>query len=456
MSFLSKTASSVKEKDQDPNTMSFICRTAIIVMIIGVAARLILGFFMTHLYDMYHWGLVIQNINSGNGLYELTGFFYTPPWGYILGLEAWFQDMIGITSTGEYVTAAFQLEGIAWYYKPMVTTLGFNISIKLMFMISDLVVGYLIFWIVRDITKDKRKAVLAFALWFLCPFVSGAGSVIGMFDTISVLMTLLAVVMLRKDRYMESGVMLCMATLMKFFPGFLIFIFIAYIISKNRDNDVKKKLMIFVISIVVTALVLFLPQLLDGTIADSFLFITSRLNEGVGYDNIGAVAGYIALGIYALAIATSLIFALRIKGNKDPVKLDGMLFDALLVTVAVMFLYPPLPQYVLLLLPFLIFMLMKDGRYKLPCIVLMIGTSVAVLAGGPTDLVAIAAYTDMLDIGSLMGIIDGYTGGINAMMLIGLVGSAVQYIGILLILWVRFGKKIKEFAHRRTLKETVQ
>jgi len=459
VSFIDRFVSSLKEKDEDSVSVPFLCRTIIILIIVGIAARLIIGFFMTHIYDMYHWGVVIQNINSGNGLYELTGYFYTPPWGYLLGLEAFFQDILGVTVIGEHLTAAFAMENIAWYYTSTVTAPGFNMSLKLMMLVSDLVVGYLIFWIIRDLTKDKRKAVLGFALWFLCPFVIASGSVIGMFDTISVLMTLLAVVLLRKDRYIESGVMLSLATLMKFFPGFFIFIFIAYILSKNKqDGTANKKLMMFLIGVAVTAFIIFLPQLLDGTIADSFLFITSRLNEGVGLDSgVGAVAGYAAILVYILAIAVSIMFALRIKRNDDKEKNDALLFDALLITTAVMFLYPPLPQYVLLLFPFVIFAMMHlDKRYRIPCILIMIGTSIGALAGGPTDLVAVAAYTGLLNLDTVMGIIQGYTDpflGSSPLMLIGLIGFAIQYVGILAVMWVRFGERIKGTIFKKAKKE---
>ena len=458
MSIAGRFMPSLKGKEEDSVSVPFLCRTILLLIVIGVVARLVIGLFMTHIYDMYHWGVVIQNINSGNGLYELTGYFYTPPWGYLLGAEAFFQDIMGITVIGEHLTEAFVMENIAWYYTSTVTTPAFNVSLKLMMLLSDLVVGYLIFWIVRDLTKDKRKAILGFAIWFLCPFVIALGSVIGMFDTISVLMTLLAVVMLRKDRYIEAGVMLSLATLMKFFPGFFIFFFIAYIMAKNRkDGTANKKLVMFVAAVAVTAFIIFLPQLLDGTIADAFLFITSRLNEGVGPDNVGAIGGYAAILVYIAAIAVSIFFALRIKNNTDEKRSDALLFDALLVTTAVMFLYPPLPQYVLLLFPFVIFAMMHfDRRYRIPCVLLMIGTSIAALAGGPTDLVAVAAYTDLLNLDSVMGIIQGYTDpfmGSSPMMLIGLIGFAIQYIGILAVMWVRFGEAIKEFVRKRTHKE---
>ena len=456
MSFTDSLRSAVKERDEDSRSMPFFCKFTIIVIILGIAARLVLGVFMTHIFDMHHWGLVIQNINSGNGLYEITGYFYTPLWGYVLGLEAFFQDLIGVAVTGEHITAAFPLEGYTWYYIPTVTTIAFNLSVKLMFIISDLIVGYLIFWLLRDITKDKKKAMIGFALWFLCPFVMGSGMVIGMFDTICVLMTLLSVIMLRKERYLESGVMLCMATLMKFFPGFFIFVFAAFIMSRSRNEETRKNLLLFLVGIGATALILFLPQLLDGTIADSFLFITSRLSDGVGVDELGAVAGYAALFAYVLALIVSVIFALRIKRNDNREISDRLLFDALLIVTAVMFLYPALPQYILFILPLVLFAMAYDKRYTLSCYLLMIGTSIYVLAGGPTDLVAVAAYTDILNMDSLMGVIEAYIGpllGTSLLQLIALIGAAIQYIGVLCILWTRFGERIKGLVRKHTGKE---
>ena len=457
MNLFSKIRSAVKDKDWASVTMPFLCRTILLIIVIGVALRIILGFFVTFVFDVYHWGVVIQNINSGNGLYEMTGYFYTPPWGYILGLEAFLQDIFGLANIGERITDAFLLESIDGFFVATVTTIAFGMSIKLLFLLCDIVVGYLIFWIIRDLTKDKRKAILGFALWFLCPFVMTVGAIIVQFDTISVMITLLAVIMLRKERYIESGVLLCLATLLKLFPGFFVFLFIAHILSKHReDGTATKKLILFIVSIAVTAFIIFLPQLLDGTIASAFSFITSRVSEGVGSGVIESIGGYVAIFIYVIAAAVSILLALRIKNNTDKERSDAMLFDALLVTTAVLFLYPPLPQYVLLLLPFVIFAFMKDVRYKLPLILLMIGTTIITIAGGPMNLAALAAYTDLMDMGSVMGMVRAVNSmflGSTFIQIFGLIGYAVQYAGILCVLWIRFGERIRKTLRKTTHKE---
>jgi len=457
VNLFSKIRSAVKDKDWASVTMPFLCRTILLIIVIGVALRIILGFFVTFVFDVYHWGVVIQNINSGNGLYEMTGYFYTPPWGYILGLEAFLQDIFGLANIGERITDAFLLESIDGFFVATVTTIAFGMSIKLLFLLCDIVVGYLIFWIIRDLTKDKRKAILGFALWFLCPFVMTVGAIIVQFDTISVMITLLAVIMLRKERYIESGVLLCLATLLKLFPGFFVFLFIAHILSKHReDGTATKKLIMFFVSIAVTAFIIFLPQLLDGTIASAFSFITSRVSDGVGTSAIAAIGGYVAILAYIAAAIVSILLALRIKNNTDKERSDSMLFDALLVTTAVLFLYPPLPQYVLLLLPFVIFAFMKDARYKLPLILLMIGTTIVTIAGGPMNLAALAAYTDLIDMGSVMGMVRAVNStflGFTTIQIFGFIGYAIQYIGILSVLWIRFGERIKETVRKITHKE---
>jgi len=461
MNLFSKFRYALKDKDWSSATVPFLCKAILLIIIIGVAARLIIGFFVTFVFDIYHWGVVIQNINSGNGLYEMTGYFYTPPWGYLLGLEAFLQDIFGIANIGERATDAFLLENIDGFFTSTITTIAFAMSIKLLFLVCDIVVGYLIFWIIRDLTKDKRKAILGFALWFLCPFVITVGSIIVQFDTISVMITLLAVIMLRKDRYIESGVLLCLATLLKLFPGFFIFLFIAHIISKNReDGTANKKLIMFFVSIVVTAFIIFLPQLLDGTLPSAFSFITSRVSEGVGTSTIASIGGYVAICAYVAAMIVSVLLALRIKDNRDKERSDAMLFDALLVTTAVLFLYPPLPQYVLLLLPFVIFAMMRDVRYKIPLILLMVGTTIVTVAGGPMNLAAIASFTDIIDMNSVMDMVRAVNSmflGFTAIQIFGFAGYAIQYAGILCVLWIRFGERIKATVRKITHKEnTVQ
>jgi len=448
MDAIRKISSFFLDRDSENISAPFICKWVLIALVIGVVARLALGFFFTHLYDMHYWGLVIQNINSGNGLYEITGFFYTPVWGYILGAGAFFQDILGVGLVGARVTELLPIEDVVWYYSATFTTPAFNMAIKFMFLLSDIVVGYLIFWLIRDYTGNHKKAVLGFMLWFLCPPVIAAGSMLGMFDTITVMITLLSIIMLKKERYIESGILLSIAVLLKFFPAFFVPMFLAYIIARHRgDGTALKKVAYFIIAAGVTALVIFLPQILDGTLAECFLFITLRVDNGVGSSAIMQIGGYIAIAVFASVLLIYTLYAAKISKIQDVNELNRKMFDAFLIIIATLFLYPPLPQYVLLLLPFLIFAtIVSDKRYIIPLVFLMIGTTMAAFNGGPINLSAVANFTDVLDLNSLIGVINGYIEpvfGTPLPVVVGLLGSTIQYIGILLVLWVRFGYKVK-------------
>ena len=56
-----------------------------IVLVIGFVIRITAGLVLNYGYDVHHWAIIMANASSGNGLYGLTGYFYTPVWGYILG-----------------------------------------------------------------------------------------------------------------------------------------------------------------------------------------------------------------------------------------------------------------------------------------------------------------------------------------------------------------------------------
>ena len=430
------------------SSVPFLCKIVIITLIIGILLRLLIGFFTTHIYDVYHWGVVIQNINSGNGLYEITGYFYTPVWGYIMGIVSMFQDFIGVDLIGTHVTELLFFDDIAWYFTSTVTTPEFNITLKFVYLISDMIVGYLIFWIIRDVTNDQRKAAIGFALWFLCPLVIASGFVVGMFDTISALMTLLSIILLRKGRYFESGVLFSMVTLLKFFPGFFIFIFIAYIMKKHKDDGLQKiKVTYFILGIAITSFILFLPQILDGTIADCFLFITSRISEGtVGDASGGSFIEKFAILSYVLTIFVSIYYSRRIY-KKDSGGLDGLFFNAVFVTTLIMFLYPPLPQYILLLLPFFIFALLKDKKYRIPFCLVVIGGTLQAVGAGPIDFAAVAVYTDMMDLDSLIQTITGWISDSPSYLhLVSSGGQYLAYVGLITTLIVHFNEQIKNAA----------
>ena len=51
------------------------------LFVIALAVRLIIMPLVSHDFDIYHWALVIENIQTGDELYGLDGYYYTPTWG---------------------------------------------------------------------------------------------------------------------------------------------------------------------------------------------------------------------------------------------------------------------------------------------------------------------------------------------------------------------------------------
>ena len=303
----------------------------------------------------------------------------------------------------------------------------------------DIAVGYAIFWIIRERTSDERKAAIGFALWFLCPFVIAVGGIGGMFDTFTVLLTLLTVIFLMRDRYLLAGMCLGTAALMKIFPGVLVFVMIAYVLLKHRDDGKAVPALVqSFIGLAVMIVVMLIPQILDGTLTDCFGFLSSRAGDGMGVG--GDMITYATFAVYAAIFAVTLLLAYRMARGKgtDP---DGTLLTMLMVNAAVLFLYPSTPQYILLLAPFLIMQIvLMDHRYRIPYIILAVGTTMFALGGNATFLLSVAGFTDLVSMDAVLAGTDWFLTpgwlGIAPISVIYYGGGVLQYIGTILVLAV--------------------
>ena len=435
------------------NVRYFLKNPIVIITIIGLIIRLVIGIFLNYGYDVYHWGTIIQNYESGNGLYGLDGYYYTPGWGYILGVISSFQNLLGVDVIGERILEYLPIENYTeWFLSANATTIAFNITLKLAIFICDIVVGYLIYWIIMDITHDKKKGTIAYALWFLCPFVITIAAVEGMFDTFSTLMTLLCIIFLMKDRYFLAGMMFCMAMLTKFFPGILIFVLIAYVLLKHKDNirEGLRCIIYAAMGVVITGIVMFFPQIMENDIMVCFSFLTSRASTGLGGE-LGAIGGTGTIIAYLAIIIISIIIAIHVyKSPKE--NADKTLLSMIMINIAVIFLYPSTPQYMVLIVPFLaMYIVMYDKQFIKPWIVLAIGTTLFSLSGNFTDLMSIGAFTNILSTQTVMDLSNWFQEPIFGLSKMGWIyysGAILQYAGTVLILWTYFKDKIYEYYHK--------
>jgi len=408
---------------------------------IGLLIRIIVGIFLTYNFDVSHWALVIENIRSGNNLYELDGYYYTPPWGYVLAFLSSIGDLVGVGDLGARVLDALSVESYTeWHITATLTTIPFNMLIKVPLFLCDIAVAYVIRWIVLRVTDDKRKANIAYILWLLCPLVIAVSSAVGMFDTILVLTVLLSVVFLMKESYFLAGTMFGLAVLIKFFPVFFIFLFVAYIIAKHRDDGTMfKNLGLAVAGALTITVVLLLPNILEGSVGETISFLTTRVGSGVGaglgsIESYGTMLAYIAFLVVSIYIACCMY-----RGREEGESLDRKFMFLMLVNTTVLFLYPSTPQYILLLLPFVICAMMAvDGRFKIPFIMFAIGSAVFALSSNFMFLLSFSAFTDMLSIESLMPLIDMFQepliSDINAMKIMYFAGGITQYAATIYVL----------------------
>lgn len=337
---------------------SLVKRSLFWFIVIGLAARLVCAPILTYEYDSYHWGVIMQNINSGNALYELTGYFYLPLWGYILGfIDIIWNNLLVVDVFGVSVTQLFGLEDLnhVWHLST-ITSPAFNTAIKIPLIAVDLVVGYLVHRIVLEWTGDRRKADYAFGLWFLCPVVFYMAGVQAMFDNIAALFILLCILLVMKDHYLCAGVMLTLAALLKLFPGACALILILYVIKKyGTKNECLRRLGLAAAGAVITVAVVMLPDILNGDIANTITFATDRSNR------YGIITTLQTLAV----LAAELYLAYRY--HKRETHDDKVLVAYVMYAIALTMFLGANPQYFIMFMPFLIIHIMVSDRGYMIC-----------------------------------------------------------------------------------------
>ena len=412
-----------------------ICKGIAAVIIIGIVLRLVIGYFLTYNYDVYHWALTISNFEAGNGLYDVAGYYYSPVWGYILAVFAQFSELFGVGLLGERFPELLFTEDIDVMFRnsAFVTAPALNIAVTVMMTVFDLINMYIVFGIVRDVFGDIRKAKICASIWFLCPFVIAVGAAGGMFDTISVTLTLLSVYLLIKDHELLAGMLFTSAVLLKFFPVFLIFLLVAYIIVKHRD-EWRPRLAKAVIGAAAMAVIILIPQMMQGHLMDCFAFLLSRATTG-GDSIIDILVRYEGIIIFSIITVIQIYLSIRFV-KKDRKEVDRDFMTYMFLGALAIFVNPASPQYVLLLTPFLIIaMINRDRRLIIPFAVLCIGTTIFELTPLAMDLTSIAFYTDFLPIGSWLSFFDMFSGelaGMSPIDLWAIVGGVIQYSAVVI------------------------
>lgn len=252
------------------------------VLIVGISVRLFLMPISAHPFDMYVWYSISENILK-NGLFVLQGF--PPLWAhYMLVPVAYaYSGLSQLVPTGAISMSSLPsaLNFYSSYSIEVVPGLLFNFIAKVPFLISDVLVAFLLYKIVGEVTRNEGLAVAASVLWFLNPFVIWISAGWGMWDTLPALFSLLSLYFLVKGRFAYSAVSLSLGVALKLYPVVFLVPFVFYLYRASSAGDRTKNFVRFFGVFAVSSLIVFLPYLgAIGVFFEDFFLLQS--GSGIG------------------------------------------------------------------------------------------------------------------------------------------------------------------------------
>ena len=430
-----------------------VCRHPLLTVVLaGLILRLLIT-SLSMVYDTDYWALVIRNIDSGNGLYGLDGYFYTPVWGYLLALEEWFNDsFLGLGESAVRVSEIVYFGNGDHQTAATITSVAFGYLVKLPLALSDLILAWLCMGAVKDRTGDGKKAAKAFALVFLSATVLGSSAIIGMPDTVGAVFMMLCIRLTQKRLPVLAGVCFSLSVLTKFFPFFIIFPLVAYILARDR-RDIRRGMVQVALSAagaLIALAVILAPQISDGTVGECFRFITDRMGISFGDSAGSRLAGAARVAVFAAIIAVACLVGRR--AYREAVSSDDAdraLYRYSLAMVAMCMLYPPAAQYLVAAVPLLACCAaVGDRRFMISWKLLSIGAAAIFTVSLCTHLMPIAVWTDLLDVSSLAHYYDVWNAGPGVLTVWNVqfvAGSVVQYMGVLTVLIVIFEAEVRRY-----------
>lgn len=435
----------------------------LLIIAVGIVVRLVL-MSASMVYDLDYWAVVIRNIESGEGLYDAEGYYYTPVWGYILGIMAAFQSaFLGLGELAVRVLEAFPVEIIPdTYYTATAPSLAFIYSVKIPLMVFDLILAFLVMVLAKDYTGDARKATMAFGLTFLFPVLMLSSGVIGMPDTMAAVFTVLTIVLLRREMPFLAGMTFSLAVLTKFFPVFLIFVFVAYLIVKNRGNTRKglTQIVMAVAGAGLATVIVFMPQIVEGNVDQCFQFLFDRTSTVTGGTIFDSIVSILRIAAYAAVLVLSAYLGVRMvrRHETDP---DVSLMKASFIIATLCLIYPPTTQYMVIIVPFLAFWIAcHEHQYLVSWAIMAIGSIIYVFASNSLTILPLAVWTDLIGVDAVMAIFDWFNttciGPVSIRSLQFVIGGVIQCAGVVSVLYIMYGDRFRDWKRGCTVERNDQ
>lgn len=255
--------------------VSSITKLLIVSFIVYVVSALL----FTHTYDSVFWVMIMDGIETGNGLYGINGLYYTPVWGYILSFyEMLISSLPLFGSYGERFTELLPYEAVNGYAISTVINPLVSMFVRVPLIICAIVVGKEIHGLVFEFTGDEKKSIIAAAFWCLCPLTIYMTAVQAQFEALMILLVILCLSNLRKERFFLAGVLFALAVWLKTFPVLILLILIGYVIVRRSEKDGVwiKDLIMSMAGAILTTVILFVPVAMNGELSYAFSFLTAR------------------------------------------------------------------------------------------------------------------------------------------------------------------------------------
>jgi hypothetical protein len=382
----------------------FLATAPFAILVVGLAIRLLLAPTLSYPFDQTYWSIDIANAEAGYGLYGLPGFYYTPVWGYLLGFDG--LVMNAFTDLGEMGYRFVDLVGIESltrpYFTATVSTPEFSLLVKTAMILADVAVGYMVYRMTLSSTGSKRNAAISFAIWFLCPVVVYMSGVQAQFDCISAMLALLSVLLLEKDRMFLAGMTFSVAALTKFFPAALLFVLAIYVVRRHPGSCGVRKLAFAVVGALAGFLLIYAPQIAEGTLAESLSFIISRASEDMG-------AFHTLKMVMLTCVSLLIVFAAAARYWRLPAE-DAVreLRRFSLITLAGAAFMSSGPQYCIVCIPLLAWYAVSEDRALIPWAVLLgvFATLSAFFNNGLSLLAMGSEYLGFMDPSALIGLME--------------------------------------------------
>lgn len=421
------------------------------VLLAGIVVRLLLIPITSSPFDVAAgWVAVIDEIYAGNSLYDADLYKYTPIWGYILSFMSYILNSLGMESFGEMFTSIYQGRELTFGYG-YITNLEFNFLIKMPAFIFDILAAFSFHKLVMDLTGDRRKSEIAFALWFLCPVVIMSSAILCMFDSIMIFFMIESIVYFRRKNYMFAGVLLALSILTKAFSAVLLPIMVMYILFEHGTEISRRlrKLASAMVGFLAVVFVTYIGPLMSGEFEDSLWFLTSRsssYSSGGGFSitaiDFSNIFFYMP-AIIAIALLACVIMAYA-KEDRD----RTFLILAVVMTT-LMFCFPFVsytPTYgIVLTVPIVLLYVLKGRVALIPWVLTIMFVLHGIAHYWETFFYPLAAFTDLVDIGAIVE--DMGNGTVYHLILLFM--SSAGFVIMMLVLYYYVLPRVKGFIEAR-------